>query len=403
MSTRFISIIMLILIACTLLLFVCMPISTAYGVQNTNSVQVDWQSWDILYDFVSNNPDRKPQSQGEQQAGDYLVNQFTSYGYDNVVKTQIFELDSYNIHAYIDTPATQKIIIGAHYDNSVQQGATDNGSGVTALLVIAQQLYKYKDSLQYDIEFVAFGAEELGLYGAQSYVDKMTAQQLDNIALMINIDSIAGGDNLYIYGEDQFTTYQQHFVDSSINSPYTLLNKPLNKDMYYGVDRWGIGYYQTIQNADQTIFRTQGVPTLLYFSGSYDTLLGSYVESTNTDNCVLNTNKDTLEHLEKLGKEQVSNKIDTVAISVINALTDSNIVSVLDNARSQLVTVIVRDIIYPTVVAGVIIVLLVPFAVLHYKKLDKKSVLGYSASRGADNKVFGVPNADDIFDMDDTK
>ena len=53
---------------------------------------------------------------------------------------------------------------------------------------------------QYTIKYVFFGAEETGMHGSREYVNSLTEKEKDNIVLMINIDSILAGDNLYLYG-----------------------------------------------------------------------------------------------------------------------------------------------------------------------------------------------------------
>lgn len=38
------------------------------------------------------------------------------------------------------------------------------------------------------------------MHGSKEYVNSLTKKAKDNIVLMINIDSILAGDNLYLYG-----------------------------------------------------------------------------------------------------------------------------------------------------------------------------------------------------------
>ena len=57
---------------------------------------------------------------------------------------------------------TRRLIIGAHYDTTPNSpGANDNGSGVAAALVVAEELSD--DELPFDLRFVLFGSEEIGL------------------------------------------------------------------------------------------------------------------------------------------------------------------------------------------------------------------------------------------------
>ena len=93
------------------------------------------------------------------------------------------------------------VIIGAHYDTTPDtQGANDNGSGVAALLTVAEELVA--DDLPFRLRFMLFGAEELGLYGSRHYVDGLDLGELDSIIAMINIDAVGSGTRLEIIGED---------------------------------------------------------------------------------------------------------------------------------------------------------------------------------------------------------
>jgi len=105
-----------------------------------------------------------------------------------------------NIIGYL--PGTENrdisMIITAHFDHvgvidgEIHNGADDNASGVVGLLAAAE--YFAKNPPKHDIAFVAFDAEEDGLSGARAFVADPPAP-LDTIALNINFDMLARGDN----------------------------------------------------------------------------------------------------------------------------------------------------------------------------------------------------------------
>jgi Zn-dependent M28 family amino/carboxypeptidase len=82
------------------------------------------------------------------------------------------------------------VMAGAHLD-SVQDGAgiNDNGSGSAALLEVATQFAKIKP--KNTVRFAWWGAEESGLLGSEHYVENLTPEQRDAIALYLNFDMIA--------------------------------------------------------------------------------------------------------------------------------------------------------------------------------------------------------------------
>jgi Zn-dependent M28 family amino/carboxypeptidase len=108
---------------------------------------------------------------------------------------------SANVIAIKAGQSAKVIIVGAHYDSIlVGKGADDNASGVAVMLEAAELV---KDlQTPYSIHFVAFGAEEAGLYGSSYYVKKMSAADIQNAVGMINLDSLIAGDTPNVYGDE---------------------------------------------------------------------------------------------------------------------------------------------------------------------------------------------------------
>ncbi len=90
-------------------------------------------------------------------------------------------------------------VLGAHYDNRISSasgdpfvfvpGANDNATGVGATLEIARVLKKRSFIPSSTIQFVAFGAEEFGLFGGYDFSQKASARG-ENISMMLNNDMI---------------------------------------------------------------------------------------------------------------------------------------------------------------------------------------------------------------------
>ena len=94
------------------------------------------------------------------------------------------------------------VMAGAHLD-SVQDGAgiNDNGSGSAALLETAIQMAKVKPTNT--VRFAWWGAEESGLLGSEHYVEKLTEEEADDIALYLNFDMVASPNYMFgIYDGD---------------------------------------------------------------------------------------------------------------------------------------------------------------------------------------------------------
>ena len=143
----------------------------------------------------------------------WIVERFESMGYS--ARLDSFEVNisrRANENDYIFSGLTQvnvvqtrtgilspqrKIVLGAHYDSisldrpqsgqGVAPGADDNASGVAAILEIARVM---KDlSLGMSVDFVMFGAEELGLIGSTAYAHD-AREAGEEIVLMMGIDVI---------------------------------------------------------------------------------------------------------------------------------------------------------------------------------------------------------------------
>ncbi|MFO0826412.1 MAG: M28 family peptidase, partial [Gemmataceae bacterium] len=101
--------------------------------------------------------------------------------------------------------AHETIVLGAHYDHigygtfgslggpkatgKVHYGADDNASGTTGLIELARRFGAMKNRQGRKIVFIAFSAEERGLFGSQHYC-KDPLCSLDKTVAMINMDMI---------------------------------------------------------------------------------------------------------------------------------------------------------------------------------------------------------------------
>ena len=67
------------------------------------------------------------------------------------------------------------VVIGAHYDTTPwSAGANDNGSGMAAALIVAEELAD--DELPFDYALhMFFGSEETGLHGSNYYAGRIAA------------------------------------------------------------------------------------------------------------------------------------------------------------------------------------------------------------------------------------
>ena len=84
------------------------------------------------------------------------------------------------------------VVVGAHYDTMPNtQGASDNGTGVASLMVMADEISSLQ--LAHTVRFIFFGVEEPGLHGSTHYVKSLSTSERSEIIAMLNLDSVGSG------------------------------------------------------------------------------------------------------------------------------------------------------------------------------------------------------------------
>jgi aminopeptidase YwaD len=149
------------------------------------------------------------------------------------------------------------IVFTAHYDHlglmgneTIFPGANDNASGVSMLLNLAKYFSKDDNRPDYSMAFIATGAEEPGISGANFYADN-PAFPLRQISFLINID-LAGN------GEDGITVVNGSVYDSKFD-----LLKKINDDRQLLPQ---IKARNEACNSDQCPFFKKGVPCFFIYT-----------------------------------------------------------------------------------------------------------------------------------------
>ena len=183
------------------------------------------------------------------------------------IKTESRAVTSQNVIAYIESSdyehENEYILIGAHYDHIgtqtigdkvlVNYGADDNASGVAGMLEIAEKLLSDKN-LKYNVIFVAFGAEELGLIGS-SYFCKYPPVPLENIKLMINLDMIGRMDSENrVYINTGKPNEKLNTLVDLIKESHQNLNTVMSFDSF-------------MRGSDHTPFHNRNIPVLFFVTG----------------------------------------------------------------------------------------------------------------------------------------
>ncbi len=157
----------------------------------------------------------------------------------------------------------REVIVCAHFDGTDSAGADDNGSGVGALLEIAHRMRHVQTP--YTIRFILFNLEEQGYVGSSCYVRNMPKDQIADTLAVINLDSIAAGDNMYAYGG----AYENgELVRTWVLDQAMATAEALGITLSYHPDVNAAYPVPTkIDGSDQTPFNAIGIP-YVYFEAS---------------------------------------------------------------------------------------------------------------------------------------
>lgn len=118
----------------------------------------------------------------------------------SVQRTTHVRLETNNVIGYLpgDGSTDSTLIICAHYDHLGMvgpggpffPGANDNASGTALMLALAT---RFKEQpLRFNLLFVAFAGEEIGLYGSRYFAEHPTVD-LNNVRFLVNVDMAASG------------------------------------------------------------------------------------------------------------------------------------------------------------------------------------------------------------------
>ena len=399
-------------LSCLILIFsfiVCSSVGVfATAVPEQPDNYNDYEVYSMLEEFITANPSRTGGTVGENEAAGWLCDKLEEMGYNK----ESGQLETQEITDYFYTGnsneksfnviATKKssasdaktVVVGAHYDNATGfaggQGAADNGGGVAVLLTLAKKLVNA--DLPYDVKFTFFGAEEYGMLGSQYFVSQMSDVQRDRILLMINIDTITHGDNLYVWGEDIDTPQADYFVNKSNGK---VIKTPANKRSIMRNILNFRPYYNTAHASDSTAFLSEGIPVAFFFSGNLSSGQFGYVENDGR-NDVIHSPNDSLNYLkEQFGMHFIEN-MESVLNTIYDGLTDTGaFIGAVENARSYIIPEFWLNGRYASLFVLGFIAIIGILAYFYYGKLRKRAILGTPDVKS--EKIFTKPDDDDVF------
>ncbi|MCL2362616.1 MAG: M28 family metallopeptidase [Defluviitaleaceae bacterium] len=170
---------------------------------------------------------------------------------------------SQNVILTVPGRSDQVIVVGAHYDTVLYPGASDNASG-TALLLESAQRMRYVDNY-YTIVYIFFGAEEVGLFGAEYYVMNLTDEELNQILFMVNADVLFEGP-YFIFGGGYGERWPRAPRANNITRLWDEIADELNA--YDGFDIIS-DPYAIFLSSDQLVFLDAGLTVMMLYGTDF--------------------------------------------------------------------------------------------------------------------------------------
>jgi aminopeptidase YwaD len=176
-----------------------------------------------------------------------------------------------NVVAMIPGTASDEevVIIGAHYDHlgnggdgslapdseDVHNGADDNASGTAALMEVAQELATSPTRPSRTILFMAFTAEEKGLWGSGHYVNNPLLP-MENTVAMMNMDMVGRlrENTLTVYGTGTAEEFPSLLDEVNASQPQPFVLNSI-------ADGYGA--------SDHSSFYGASVPVLMLFTNTH--------------------------------------------------------------------------------------------------------------------------------------
>jgi aminopeptidase YwaD len=195
---------------------------------------------------------------------------------------------SRNVVGEVGPDTDDVVLVTCHLDaHDVAEGANDNGAGTAIVAEVGRLLAAAADDLDTRVRCVAFGSEEVGLYGAYHHA---SAADLDRVQAVLNVDG-AGTSRTLRVGEQGF---------SDLGEAAAGAVEALGNPVATGGD--------VMPHGDQWAFVEHGVPAAFVSA-----------ESDSSGRGWGHTHADTLDKLDRRDLRAVAAQLAEVTVAVADA------------------------------------------------------------------------------------
>lgn len=334
----------------SVILLLAMVVSLCVVPTTAVSAEVKNNPYEIYEEFCKNFPDRTPGSQGERSSANYIASKLSEIRVEGVnvyeglnggvtaddmiqgfeKKTEVLNdkseyeivtITSQNVVA-IKRSGVQDaslLVIAAPLSNvyslpdslsvgeSKNEGAYESSSAVAVAISTAVEIKGSKPD--YDIAFLFYGADYYEHCGIYNFFKECNQKILG----VIDLYAIGGGDDLYLYCDEQTTKHEDFLITRIKKFGYNIKTTPFNKNYtsyviedsifpYSHAGLYGIGDYVL----------SNGMPLVKLFG--YNWAGFGDKESSTFDN-VIGTSSDTFSYMDaNYGEEKLSERMDLTLV-----------------------------------------------------------------------------------------
>ncbi|ELZ23906.1 peptidase M28 [Haloterrigena salina JCM 13891] len=184
------------------------------------------------------------------EVGVRLARRFDGEEIELTVEADIGPATSQNVHAELGPDTDERVLVTSHVDaHDIAEGAVDNGAGTAMVVELANALAKREDDLETRVEFVAYGAEEVGLVGSNYHAERADH---DEITAIVNNDGVVSDRTLSLttHGFDGLEAAADEVADRYDHPVETVPKLGPHSDHWPFV-QWGVPGYHVKSTSDE--------------------------------------------------------------------------------------------------------------------------------------------------------
>jgi Peptidase family M28 len=188
-----------------------------------------------------------------------------------------------NVVCVLPGETAEEVVVGAHFDHVPEgSGVVDNWSGASLLPSLFQSLLGSKH--KHTFVFIGFTGEESGEIGSTFYVKHLSKSEVNEIALMITLDSIGlGPTKVWVSRSDKHAVAILNATAHAMNLPLAAVNVDgfgeSDEEPFIQRNVKTITIHSVTSQNSQVLHSRLDAPTAISFPDYYDTyrLLAGYL------------------------------------------------------------------------------------------------------------------------------